>query len=36
MFLTLPEMEAEIFITLIGVNWLKVVTTIFYRRFDLY
>ena len=33
-FLTLSEIEAEIFLTFIGVNWLKEVAIICHKKFD--
>ena len=33
MLLNFPEIEAEIFLTFIGVNWLKEITIICYKMF---
>ena len=35
MFLTFPEIKAEIFLTFIGVNWLKEVTIVCCKKFYL-
>ena len=35
MFLIFPKIEAEIFLTFIGVDWLKEVTIVCYEKFDL-